>query len=181
MWCFLKCNTSQATPESVWAAIQALTEKQAETDRILRESRIETERILRESRIETERILNEKFAEVAAQQAATDRQIKATDRKIEKTERQMKATDKKIASVTAQLGGMGNSHGSFAEEYFFNAFEDGETDFFGEKFDEISENLKYNPPRASHFVQSTSVFGTVHLRFAFTAYFVHSPPLALQV
>ena len=38
---------------------------------------------------------------------------------------------------------MGNSHGSFAEEYFFNAFEDGETDFFGEKFDEIEKNLKY--------------------------------------
>ena len=30
-----------------------------------------------------------------------------------------------------------NNHGSFAEEYFFYSFENGEKNFFGERFDEI--------------------------------------------
>ena len=40
------------------------------------------------------------------------------------------------------LGGWANNHGSFAEEYFFNSFEKGKQNFFGEKFDEIDKNLK---------------------------------------
>ena len=104
-------NNSQATPESVWAFLREIAERQAESDRILTEKQAETDRIL-----------TEKFAEVAKSQAATDRLMK---------------------KLGVRLGGMGNSHGSFAEEYFFNAFEDGETDFFGEKFDEIEKNLKY--------------------------------------
>ena len=70
---------------------------------------------------ENERFLNEKFAEVAKSQAETDRLMK---------------------TLGVRLGGMGNSHGSFAEEYFFSAFSAGKTDFFGEKFDEIEKNLK---------------------------------------
>jgi hypothetical protein len=73
-------NIPQATPESVWAAIQALTEKQAETDR------------------------------------------------------QMKETDRRI-------GAWSNNHGSFAEEYFFNSFDRGKRNFFGEKFDKIRKQV----------------------------------------
>jgi len=40
------------------------------------------------------------------------------------------------------LGRWGNNFGSFAEEYFFNSFEKGQKNFFGEKFDEIERNLK---------------------------------------
>jgi len=67
------------------------------------------------------------------------------DRLTEKqaeTDRLIKETDRIVREVSKQLGGMGNSHGSFAEEYFFNAFDDGKKDFFGEKFDEIEKNLK---------------------------------------
>ena len=53
----------------------------------------------------------------------------------EKNDRQIKELDKR-------LGGMANSHGSFAEEYFFNSFDDEEKNFFGERFDEIEKNLK---------------------------------------
>jgi Holliday junction resolvase-like predicted endonuclease len=63
---------------------------------------------------ENERILTEKFAE--------------TDRKIEK--------------VSQTVGSWANNHGSFAEEYFFNSFENGKQNFFGEKFDEIEKNVK---------------------------------------
>ena len=40
------------------------------------------------------------------------------------------------------VGGWANNHGAFAEEYFFNSFENGKTNFFGEKFDEIAKHLK---------------------------------------
>ena len=63
---------------------------------------------------ENERILNEKFAEVA---------------QLQKEMRQ-------------DIGYLGQSQGSFAEEYFFNAFEKGQQNFFGKKFDEIERNLK---------------------------------------
>ena len=114
-------NTSQATFESVWAMF-------AESERLRQES----ERFLTEKQAETDRLIKE----VGEKQMETDRQMAATDRKIAKTERLVK-------NIGKTLGGMGNSHGDFAEEYFFNAFEDGETNFFGEKFDKISKNLKY--------------------------------------
>jgi hypothetical protein len=40
------------------------------------------------------------------------------------------------------MGGWATNHGNFAEEYFFNSFENCQQNFFGEKFDEISKNLK---------------------------------------
>ena len=56
-------------------------------------------------------------------------------------ERQAK-TDRQIDKVHATLGGWANNHGSFAEEYFFNSFENGKQNFFGEKFDEVEKNVK---------------------------------------
>jgi len=71
-------------------------------------------------RQENERILNEKFAE--------------TDRKFAETDRKMKELQKIVGGIT-------NNQGSFAEEYFFNSFEQGKQNFFGEKFDEITKNV----------------------------------------
>jgi hypothetical protein len=146
-------NIPSATAESFWAALQALTEKQAETDRqmketdrqrqenerFLTEKQAETDRILRESRIETDRILTEKFAELAKSQAETDRQRQENERFL--TEKQAE-TDRLIKDLAKQVGGVSSSNGLFAEDYFFNSFEKGQTNFFGEKFDEISKNLK---------------------------------------
>jgi len=66
-------------------------------------------------RQENERILNEKFAE----------------------------TDRRMKELQKTVGGISNNQGSFAEEYFFNSFEQGKQDFFGEKFDEITKNLTH--------------------------------------
>jgi len=70
-----------ATPESFWAALNVLTEKQAETDKQL----------------------------------------------------------KRLAEIT---GGISNNQGFFAEEYFFNSFENGKQNFLGEKFDDIEKCVK---------------------------------------
>jgi len=47
-----------------------------------------------------------------------------------------------IKKLQKTVGGMANNQGFFAEEYFFNSFEKGEQNFFGEKFDEIEKNIK---------------------------------------
>jgi hypothetical protein len=62
-------------------------------------------------------------------------QMKETDRRMQETDRRMKELQKMV-------GGMANNQGDFAEEYFFNSFENGKQNFFGEKFDEIDKNLK---------------------------------------
>jgi hypothetical protein len=105
------------TFESVWATFN-------ESDRRLREMFAETDRQMKESREqmkENEQMLTEKFAE---------------------TDRRMKETDRRMKELQKELGGMGNSYGSFAEEYFFNSFENGKQNFFREDFDEIEKSLK---------------------------------------
>jgi len=109
-------NVLQATPESVWAALQEsnrfLTEKLAK----LTESQAETDRVLSEKFAVTDRILTEKFA--------------ATDRQIEKVSKQIAKTDKLI-------GGISTNNGLFAEEYFYNSLRKGEKILMGEKFDKL--------------------------------------------
>ena len=48
-------------------------------------------------------------------------------------------TDKKIKEVTIQLGGIGNSNGDFAEDFFFNAF-DATMEINDIKYDYIVKN-----------------------------------------
>ena len=109
-------NIQPATPETVWA-------------------------ILRE--------IGEKHADLAEKQAETDRQMKETDRKIAnlaesqaETNRIMQETGRKLDKVGDLLGGISNNQGRFAEEYFFNSFEKGQRNFFGEKFDDIQKNMR---------------------------------------
>jgi len=53
-----------------------------------------------------------------------------------------KETDRQIKELQKTIGGMANNQGSFAEEYFFNSFENGQKNFFGEKFDDVKKQLK---------------------------------------
>ena len=52
-------------------------------------------------------------------------------------------TDRQMKELQKTVGGITNNQGSFAEEYFFNSFEQGKQNFFGEKFDEITKNLTH--------------------------------------
>ena len=71
---------------------------------------------------------------VAQQQAETGRMVRET------TESQ-KETARIVREVSKRLGGMAQSHGSFAEEYFFNSFEKNEKKFFGETFNMVKKNM----------------------------------------
>jgi len=51
-------------------------------------------------------------------------------------------SDKRMKKIEEAMGSWANNHGFFAEEYFFNSFENNKQNFFGERFDEIEKNVK---------------------------------------
>ena len=61
------------------------------------------------------------------------------EKRFEKSRIEAEKRMKKLEEIT---GSWANNHGAFAEEYFFNSFENGQKNFFGEKFDEITKNVK---------------------------------------
>ena len=84
---------------------------------------------------EIKRNLDEKFAE-------TDNGFKEIKELMKETDREMKETDRRMKELQKELSGLGQSQGSFAEEYFYNSFEKKEKNFFGKKFDDIEKNVK---------------------------------------
>jgi hypothetical protein len=115
--------------------IKELTEKQAETDRLLKESRDGFEMEMKgliESHVEGHEMLKD----LIRQHAETEWTLRVSSAKL----------DKKIDRIAEMTGGVSESHGAFAEEYFFNAFYRGNREFFGEKFDNIEKNHKGNDP-----------------------------------
>ncbi|MCL2289972.1 MAG: hypothetical protein FWC34_04615 [Bacteroidetes bacterium] len=63
--------------------------------------------------------------------------------KFAETDKQMEKTDKRMKELQKLVGGWAHNHGSFAEEYFFNSFEEEQQNFFGEHFNKIRKNVKY--------------------------------------
>ena len=72
--------------------------------------------------------------------------LQEVSRKQEESERQREKSmadfDRRMKEINKTLGGWANNHGTFAEEYFYNSFENGKKNFFGEHFDEIKKNIK---------------------------------------
>jgi len=65
--------------------------------------------------------------------------LRETDQLLKKSSEDF---DKRMRKLEETMGAWSNNHGAFAEEYFFNSFENGKQNFFGEKFDEIEQNVK---------------------------------------
>ena len=142
-------TTSPATPERFWATLNAIAESQAESDKRRKEADAEYEQL----RAETERLRKEADAKYEQLRAETDRLRKEADAKYEQlraetermkaeTERVMAETAREVKKVNETLGSWANNQGRFAEEDFFNSFEKGQQNFFGEKFDRIEGNVK---------------------------------------
>jgi Holliday junction resolvase-like predicted endonuclease len=55
----------------------------------------------------------------------------------------MKDTDRRIKEVSQQLGGMGNSNGAYAEDYFANVLAE-KLEFAGQQYDAMDRNLQRN-------------------------------------
>ena len=136
-------DTIPATQESVWAAfretdrlIKELRTERAEAsarfDREMEKSNADYDRWRKESNAEYDRLRKESNADF-------DRRMKESDARFEKSSADFDKRMKKLEEVT---GGISNNQGFFAEEYFFNSFEKGNQNFFGEKFDDIERNIK---------------------------------------
>jgi hypothetical protein len=67
--------------------------------------------------------------------------LQETAENQKETEQIVKKNAKQIKELQKTVDGMANNQGAFAEEYFFNSFENGKTNFFGEKFDIIKKIL----------------------------------------
>ena len=113
------------TPESVLASVKEMfTVSGAEFDRKMEQMREE----MRE--------------EAKKSNAAFDRRSAEFDRRSAEFDRSCVEFDLRIKKIGDQIGGLSNNHGFFAEEYFFNSFENGKKTFFGEKFDSCKKQLK---------------------------------------
>ena len=123
-------DKTPATAESFWAAIQVITEKQAETDRQL----VETARLIAKNACKTEAI-DRQMAETARQMAETGLQMAETARQMAETFRRMAETDRQITRWEHEVDEESPYQGFFSDEYFFKAIRKVETAFFGEKYD----------------------------------------------
>jgi len=78
--------------------------------------------------------------------AEAEERSRKLDEELAKREADRKRSEavfnRRMRKLDELIGGVGNSNGAFAEEYFFNSFEKGKTDFFGECFDEIEKNME---------------------------------------
>lgn len=73
----------------------------------------------------------------------TDRKFQETDKKFQEADRMSKETDRMLTKLGHLVGGMANSNGEMAEDYFYSAFKADKT-FANEKFDKVKRNLSYN-------------------------------------
>ena len=81
--------------------------------------------------------------ETAKSLKEAEQERKASSARFEREREKSNADfDRRMKKLEQLTGSLANNNGSFAEEYFFNSFENGKQNFFGEHFDDISKQLK---------------------------------------
>ena len=123
------------TFESVWALLeknaQERKKSQASFDRWMKKSNASFDRWMKKSNAKFDR-------EMAESRADFDRRMAEAERIRAQTNADAERRIKKLEKLT---GSWASNYGTFAEEYFYNSFERGQQNFFGEKFDAIEKNL----------------------------------------
>ena len=109
---------------------QETDKKFQETDKLLKEYA----RILTEKQAETDRLIKENARTLTEKQVETDRLLKDLTEKQAETAKQIKDNNK-------QLGGMCNSNGDAATEFFYNSLKYKQHNLFGEHFDDIYKEV----------------------------------------
>jgi len=103
---------------------------------MIEKSSLEFDKKLEKSRIE---------ADAAAEKRKAEYEEKLAKERVEydaKLAKEKTDFDERMKKLEKQIGGIGNNNGLIAEEYFFNSFEKGKKNFFGENFDDIRKNIK---------------------------------------
>ena len=153
-----------ATFESVWAAfretdrrmeeshnrfMQELAASSAKFDREMAESNAKFEG----SRAEFGKLMKEQKeadAKYKQERAKADAKYKQERAEADAKHKQERAEadavfDRKMKNLNEMIGGVSNSNGMYAEEFFFNAIDTGDKRLFGERFDQCYSLLKrYN-------------------------------------
>jgi hypothetical protein len=82
----------------------------------------------------------------AASSAKFDREMEKSSAKFDREMEKIKKTLDETAAIQKEnakmFGGMANSNGDFAEEFFHNALERGQKNFFGEEFEDVEPRNK---------------------------------------
>ena len=125
-------NIPKATFESVWASLQ-------ETDRMRKESDARWEKSRKDFDFQLKKSREDFDLQLKKSREEFNMQMKESRDNYEKSRADY---DRRMKKFEETMGGWSNNHGDFAEEYFFNSFENGQQNFFGEKFDEIEKNFK---------------------------------------
>ena len=110
----------------VWATLDRMSAERAEAEKKAAERAAEYEKQAAERAAEYEK----QEAEYKKQEA--ERNAEADKRRAE--------ADREYKELRQLIGSISTNNGMIAEEYFFNSFERGHTNFFGEKFDDIKKN-----------------------------------------
>ena len=122
-------DKTPATPEKVWEILmenaRQMEKTRAEWNEKYEKSRTEWNENYEKSRAEW----NENFEKSRAEWN-------------EKREKSNADYERRMKNMEDRYGSQSFNLGSFAEEYFFNSFEDGKQNFFGEQFDDIERNVK---------------------------------------
>ena len=143
------------TPESVLASVrEMLKESGLAFDRKLEQSRIESDKrnkewneSLKRSRAKSDRDMKRSEAkfdrEMKRRADEFDRDMKQSEVKFDRDlKKSADAFDRQVKYLNELIGGVSKSNGMYAEEFFYNAFENGKRNFFGETFDNIERNIK---------------------------------------
>ena len=126
--------------ESIKELREAQRESQAEHDRRLKESQVEHDRLLKKSQAEHDRRIADierLFKESKDEYEMLFKESKAED------ERRKAEYDKQMEALRKEIGGISNSNGEFAEEYFENIYFKDRT-FAGMHFHEILRRKKFD-------------------------------------
>jgi hypothetical protein len=89
-------------------------------------------------------ILKENAQQLKDSRVEFDKRMKESNEKFEKDREDYR---KRMKKMEKNMGNWSNNHGSFAEEYFFNSFENEQQNFFGEHFHEIRKKIN---PKEKH-------------------------------
>jgi hypothetical protein len=128
-----KMKENVETPWSTLAEVRKMfDESDARFDRRMKES---NEKYAHEKRKSEEQYAREK-RESEEQYAREEKE------RDEKFARGMEELREAIRQVNKQIGGMANSDGACAEEFFYNALKHGQKKLFGEEFEDVIKNNK---------------------------------------
>jgi len=129
----MRISTGETAPtfESVLLLLRENALMLQETDRIVNANALQMQETDRKMQ-ETDRIMKENAIRMEESRADFDNRMKESRADF----------DRRMKKFEEEMGGWSKSHGMFAEEYFFNSFEEGKKNFFGKKFKKIEKNLK---------------------------------------